>query len=102
MKQILKDIRSLKKLFSNRNFYFVFTVCPLGAFLYMYAVGKIKEKPLITGETQEMYSVATIIAAMFLVVYTAFEIIDKKLQYKNQGDKLKLKQDEKDWQKKVK
>lgn len=102
MKQIVKDLRSLRKIFSNKDFYFVILVYPIGFFFYMYVITKLKSKPFLTGENQEFYSVLCILISGFFTGYTIFEIIDKKLLYKNQGDKLKLKQDEKEWQKTIK
>ena len=92
-----KDIRSLKRIFRNRDFYFVLTVYPLGAFLFVYALQKINSSSIFTKESQEMYSVISITLMMFFVAYTVYEMFDKKLFYKNQGDKLKLKQGEKGW-----
>lgn len=102
MKRIVKDLRNMRKLFSNRDFYFVLTVYPIGFFLYMYVMTKMKEAPFLTGERQEFYSLLCILISGFFTGYTIWEMIDKKLLYKNQGDKLKLKQDEKEWQKTVK
>lgn len=102
MKQIMKDFRSLRKIFSNKDFWFVLTVYPIGFFAYTYVTTKMKKTPLLTGETQEFYSLLCILIAGFFTVYTVYEVIDKRLLYKNQGDKLKLKQDEKEWQKTIK
>ena len=102
MKQIIKDFRSMRKIFSNKDFWFVLIVYPIGFFAYTYVVMKMNETPFLTGETQEFYSLVCILISGFLTGYTLFEIIDKKLLYKNQGDKLKLKQDEKEWQKTIK
>lgn len=97
MKGFLKNMRSLKRIFRNRDFYFVLTVYPLGAFLFVYALQKVKNNQIFKGNDQEMCSVISITLMTFFVIYTVYEMIDKKLLYKNQGDKLKLKQGEKGW-----
>ena len=97
MSSFSKDLRSLKRVFRNRDFYFVLTVYPLGAFLFVYALQKVRNNQIFTKGSQEMCSVISITLMVFFVIYTVYEMIDKKLLYKNQGDKLKLKQGEKDW-----
>ncbi len=92
-----RDMRSLKRIFRNKDFYFVMTVYPIGAFLFVYALQKVRGNQIFTKEKQEMYSVISIVLMTLFVVYTIYEMIDKKLLYKNQGDKLKLKQGEKGW-----
>ena len=57
------------------------------------------ESVIMTAEKKDMYSFLSIAVVIFFVAYTIYEIIDKKLLYKNQGDKLKIKQDDKDWKK---
>ena len=103
MKQIFKDVRSLRKILHNKDFYFIITVYPIGAFLYVYALNLLRpngmETQIIQEETKNLYSLWTTVGFMFFVLYSAYELIDKRLLYKNQGDKLKLKQGEKDWQK---
>ncbi len=99
MKQVVKDIRSMKKILRNRDFYFIIFVYPLGTVLLLYLEKKLIESGIMTAEKKEMYSVLSIAVVIFFVAYTIYEIIDKKLLYKNQGDKLKIKQDDKDWKK---
>ena len=48
-------------------------------------------------ETRNLYSLWTMLACTFYVFFSIYEFIDKKLLYKNQGDKLKLKAGEKEW-----
>jgi hypothetical protein len=89
----------MKKILRNRDFYFIIFVYPLGTALLLYLEKKLIESGIMTAEKKEMYSVLSIAVVIFFVAYTIYEIIDKKLLYKNQGDKLKIKQDDKDWKK---
>ena len=100
MKGIFKDIKSMKKLASNKDFYFIITVYPLGTALLFYLYKKLMSSGLMTDDVKEMYSLISIGVIICFVAYTIYEIIDTNLLYKNQGDKLKLKQGEKDWQNK--
>ena len=99
MKHVFKDIRSMKKILRNRDFYFIIFVYPLGTALLLYLELKLMESVIMTAEKKDMYSFLSIAVVIFFVAYTIYEIIDKKLLYKNQGDKLKIKQDDKDWKK---
>ena len=92
-----KDVKSLKRIFRNKDFYFVLIAYPVGAFLFIYLLQKVRGERIFTGEKQEMYSVMSITLMALFVAYTIYEMIDKKFLYKNQGDKLKLKQGERDW-----
>ena len=99
---MFKDVKSMRKIFRNKDFYFVITVYPLGALSLWYLQKKLLESGIMTDERKEMYSLLSIGLAIFFVFYTVYEIVDKKLLYKNQGDKLRLKQGDKEWQNKRK
>lgn len=97
MKQIFKDVRSLRKIFQNKDFYFIITVYPIGALLFVYALNVLETRTVMTEESRNLYSLWTMMGCTFFVFYSIYELIDKKLLYKNQGDKLKLKEGEKEW-----
>lgn len=91
-------VKALKKLAKSRNFIFTVIVYPLGIFAYLYFRKYINMNPF-KEQNIKWYSGLSFLVMAFLAIYTVYELIEKRLLHKIQGDKLKIKQSEGTWRK---
>lgn len=88
--------KKIKKLFKKKDFIFLIIFYPV--IIIMYFIAKSKMSGIIfTYETGKSYTIASFIILLFILVYTLYERIDKKLSNKRQGDILRFKQRDKSW-----
>lgn len=91
--------KKFRRLLKDRNFVFTITVYPLALILYMlgryYIRLRSDNEDFI--EFAMLYTIASLVVLGFIAVMTIFEKIEKRASYKVQGDKLKLKRNEKNW-----
>ena len=93
--QNLKKFKNFKKFLKNNDFRFTVIAYPVCIFGYLYLENYFKTYRLNENQLK-WYSTVVFIALSILVLITVYELLDKKLFHKIQGDKLKMKQGQ-DW-----
>jgi len=88
--------KSLKRLLKNRNFLFCVITYPLAYCLFLYAKQYLNMHPLPADKVNWVSGVSFAVLA-FVTGFTIYELIEKRLFHKVQGDKLKMKQHQRDW-----
>ena len=86
-------IKHLKKTMRKREFWFTILLYPAIAAGYFY----LKNNPVfrdLVDKTHIWYFVIAFIFFVYVTCYVAFEVAEKRLHHKIQGDKLKIKQDQ--------
>jgi predicted permease len=86
-------IKHLKNTLRKREFWFTILIYPAIAAGYFY----IKNYPVflqLVGKTHIWYFIIAFIFFVYITCYVAFEVIEKRLHHKVQGDKLKIKQEQ--------
>lgn len=86
-------IKHLKKTIRKREFWFTILLYPAIAAGYFY----LKNNPAFcefAGKTHIWYFVITFIFFLYIICYVTFEVLEKKLLHKIQGDKLRMKQEQ--------
>ncbi len=91
--------KKFKKLLKDRKFVFCITVYPISLLIYIAGFIYVRSKSNDTDflEFAMMYTVVSLVILGFISVMTIFEKIEKRAAHKVQGDKLKLKRNEKNW-----
>lgn len=91
--------KKFKKLLKDRKFVFCITVYPIALIIYIAGLIYISSKRNANDflEFAMIYTVVSLVILGFISVMTIFEKIEKRASYKVQGDKLKLKRNEKNW-----
>ena len=93
----IKNIfRKIKKILQKREFWFSVIIYPLGGCAYLYLKRYINMSTF-NQERVLMYSEIIFVIFAALTIFTAYELIEKRLLHKRQGDKLRLKTKQKDW-----
>lgn len=96
----------LKKITKTRNFWFTVIAYPVLSFLYAYTSGRIdlwRKTVELSGEIVEeikgitIYSGLSVGILLFVGLFSAYEKIETSFMYKSQGDKLRIRQGQKDW-----
>ena len=86
--------KHLKKTIRKREFWFTVLFYPSIAIAYFY----LKSNKHLFDFVNKMgiwYFVIALIVLLYIICYVGFEIVEKKLLHKVQGDKLKIKQEQK-------
>lgn len=91
--------KKFKRLLKDRKFVFCITVYPISLLIYLsglaYVSSRSNDDEFL--EFAMIYTVVSLVILGFISVMTIFEKIEKRASYKVQGDKLKLKRNEKNW-----
>ena len=87
---------ALKRIAKNRNFLFCVIAYPISYCIFLYSKRYINLHPLSV-DTINWYSGISFVILAFMTGLTIYELIEKRLFHKRQGDKLKIKQHQKDW-----
>ena len=82
-------LKHIKKTLRKREFWFTILLYPAIAAGYFYRF--FYE---LVGKTHIWYFVVCFIFFVYITCYVAFEIVEKKLLHKVQGDKLRIKQEQ--------
>lgn len=86
-------IKHIKKTLRKREFWFTIIIYPAMAAGYLYLKDNPTLKELVY-KTGIWYFVLSFIFFIYITVYVFFEVIEKKLHHKVQGDKLRIKQEQ--------
>ena len=92
MKVIELVLKKVMRTIKKKEFWFTIIVYPLFAIGYQY-VKKNRQAYEMVNRTGIWYFVVSYMIALYIVFMVAYEIIEKKLRHKIQGDKLKQKQE---------
>ena len=90
-------LKFLQRILKNKHFWFVVIVYPGLCLIYSYAKDYFIKNPL-PDNFEKLYSNIMFICMFALVVFAGYELIEKRLTYKIQGDKLRIKQGD-NWRK---
>lgn len=85
--------RHIKKTLRKREFWFTILLYPAIAAGHFYLKNNEALYQLVN-RTGIWYFVISFILFMYIIIIVSFEILEKRLMNKVQGDKLKIKQDE--------
>lgn len=85
--------RHLKKTLRKREFWFTILLYPAIAAGYFYLKNSSAFREL-AGKPHVWYFVLAFIFFLYIICYVSFEIVEKKLLHKVQGDKLRIKQEQ--------
>ncbi len=91
-----KMMKKFNKILHKQEFWFTVIVYPVAACIYLYAKNSIENSPFNV-DTVYWYTELSFVILALLTLYAGWELIDKKLFFKKQGDKLKIKQGQRDW-----
>lgn len=86
-------INYLKNTIQKREFWFTILLYPAIAAGYFY----IRNYPTFrefAGKTHIWYFIIAFIFFVYITCYVVFEVVEKRLHHKVQGDKLKIKQEQ--------
>lgn len=86
-------LKYIKKTLRKREFWFTILLYPAIAAGYFYLKNNNLLNDLV-GKTHIWYFVVCFIFFVYITCYVAFEIVEKKLLHKVQGDKLRIKQEQ--------
>jgi len=86
-------IKHIKRTVRKREFWFTILVYPVIATGYFY-IKKNHSFSEFAGKTHMWYFIISFIFFAYIICFVAFEIIEKKLLHKVQGDKLRIKQEQ--------
>lgn len=84
-------IKKLKKTIRKREFWFTILIYPAIVAGYFYLKNNSTFNKFI-GKTHIWYFIITLILFLYITCYVVFEVVEKRLHNKRQGDKLKIKQ----------
>jgi hypothetical protein len=87
-------LKHVKKTLRKREFWFTILLYPAIAAGYFYLKNNSFLNNLI-GKAHIWYFIISFIFFVYITGYVAFEVIEKKLLHKVQGDKLRIKQEQK-------
>jgi hypothetical protein len=86
--------KHLKKTIHKREFWFSVLLYPTISIGYLYLKNSKRLFEFVS-KIGIWYFVIAFIILIYITFYVAFEVIEKKLLFKVQGDKLKIKQEQK-------
>ena len=86
-------VKHIKKTLRKREFWFTILLYPAIAAGYFYLKNNCYFYELV-GKTSIWYFVVSFIFFVYITCYVAFEVVEKKLLHKVQGDKLRIKQEQ--------
>lgn len=96
IKEFKKKFKKYSRIFKNKNFLFTIFVYPAIYFAYIYALRYLNRNPF--GDKFVLwYSGLTFFGLLILTLFAGYELIEKRLTHKVQGDKLRMKQGQKNW-----
>ena len=98
MRELLLSIdgKKIRKLLRDRDFVFCIISYPLLLVLYIVLKVYIGNTEFET-DTRTYYRIVSFVVLGFISILSIFERIEKKAMHKVQGDKLKIKQKERNW-----
>lgn len=85
--------KRIKKTIRKREFWFTIILYPTISASYLYAKNSKWLNELIH-KVGIWYFVVALIIFLYIIFYVTFEVIEKRLMHKVQGDKLKIKQEQ--------
>lgn len=86
-------IKHIKKTIRKREFWFTILIYPAIAAGYFY-IRNDSSFSEFAGKTHIWYFIISFVFFAYVICYVAFEVIEKKLLHKVQGDKLRIKQEQ--------